>query len=193
MEKGWKNLYVGGDESNHGNRKKKGEIIVAVFSTLDEDKEIVKLGNKRDYSEALSYASKEGRDWLFTIRAGDQYFGKNNLPLVIPTLLQYYLEKNQNLCSELKEISVFIDGELRKKFIEDFKKDIRNVTPVCLEKVVVKGFTKKRFEQNGFSKGYECPKLIWAADSIANYLLSKCSPIQRLFEHPKMIHPLIDI
>jgi len=183
-------LYVGGDDSNHAG-KIRGEILVATFSVLEGDDEIVRLGNKRDYEGALRYMSERGRDWRFTVRAGDQYrHGSQNVPFVLPTLINHYLH---GFRGDVSGVCAYVDGELksceRGKFIETV------MGLPCAESVSnvsVSGFVKKRFARGtGFSKRYECPKLVWAADSIANGLFRKCS-ISDLFSHRKIIVPYID-
>lgn len=183
-------LYVGGDDSNHGNKKKRGEVIVATFSILPEDSQIEKLGNKRDFGFAFNYVSSSGRDWNFTIRGGDQYFGKSqNIPLVLPTLIQCYLHNHPN--HDIREVSTFIDGELKNDSKSRFLEDVANVKWHTSLEVSIMGFTKKRVARaGGFSKSYHCPRLVWVANSIANYLGGQKT--YDVFEHPKMITPLVD-
>lgn len=183
-------LYVGCDDSNHGNKKKKGEIIVATFSILYGDEKVINLGNKRDSVKALRYASVPGRGYNLTIRAGDQYFGSQNLPKVLPTLIHYYLLENPSL--EISELCAFFDGEIRKESKKFFLEDVRNIDSLSgLESVSAEGFVKKKTKiVGGFQKSYECPRLVWCADSIASSLGGL--GVRELFEHPKMVVPLVD-
>jgi len=187
-------LYAAGDDSNHAG-KTGGEILVATFSILEGDDAIVKLGNKRNVERALRYVSEEGRDWRFTVRAGDQYrHYSQNVPFVLPTLIHHYLHSiNGFLKERITEVCAFADGEVKRHEQERFIETIMHLPEAeYIERVSISGFVKKRFSRgSGFSKQYECPRLVWAADSIANHLFRKSS-VEALFKHPKMIVPYID-
>jgi len=187
-------LYVGGDDSNHAG-KTKGEIIVGAFSFLDGEDEIVHLGNKRDYGGALSYVSREGGDWRFTIRAGDQHRRcSQNVPIILPTLISHYIYSIRNfLDGEIVEVCAFADGEVRHEEKIRFIDTVMSIPEFeHLERVSISGFVKKKVARGcGFSKSYECPRLVWVADSIASWLFRNFS-IQDLFSHTNIIVPYVD-
>ena len=183
-------LYVGVDESNHGN-KKGGEILVATFSILDGDGEIFKQGNKRDYRGSLEYVSEAGRDWNFTVRFDERYKHRGqNISLVLPTLVNHYLD---DFGEEVSEICAYLDGEVRTPARKALLDNLYGLSEVKnLERVSVEAFTKKKVTQgSGVSKRYECPRLVWVADSIANGLYRN-EPLEKLLNHRKMVTPLID-
>ncbi|MFH0712220.1 MAG: hypothetical protein V1889_03855 [archaeon] len=187
-------LYVGGDDSNHAGETK-GEIIVSAFSFLDGEDGIVHPGNKRDCSRALSYVSKEGRDWRFTIRAGDQHRRcSQNVPIILPTLISHYIHSiRDSLDGEVVKVCAFADGEVQREEKTRFIDAIMDIPEFeYLESVSILGFVKKRVTRGcGFSKSYECPRLVWVADSIASWLFRNYS-IQDLFKHSNMIVPYVD-
>jgi|TARA_Y100000310_G_scaffold87891_1_gene84801 hypothetical protein len=174
-------LYVGLDDSNHAGCSK-GEIIVSVFSSIQEDSLVKGWGNGRLTSSRLEdFFKDEERDFRFTLLTDEKYRrGSQNLPQIAPYLIKSYLEE-ENI--EVDTLKIYLDGVLksheRKKLKEQFL-DVPNL--------VVDNFIKKqRMKKNKrIVKGHHCPRTVYVADSLANNLYKE--PIGKLLEHEKMIN-----
>jgi hypothetical protein len=150
-------LYIGMDESNHGETKHLiGEIIVASCSFNKMFWEPKKHPNRRDYSQ-IEASVERGVNYFFTI-VPHEIAKKNysNLPLVAPLLIkQHFLS-----LKEVREGKLGLDGRLSR---EDKEKLILTLEEMGIEMTVM-NFIKK----NGVHYG---PKLIYLSHLIANNLL----------------------
>tara|TARA_B100002003_G_C13862604_1_gene422195 strand:+ start:144 stop:683 length:540 start_codon:yes stop_codon:yes gene_type:complete len=173
-------LYTGLDDSNHAGTSK-GEIIVSVFSSIQEDSLVRGWGNGRLTSSKLEeFFDNPQRDFRFTLLTDEKYrYSSQNLPQIAPHLINSYLNE---LDREVETLKIYLDGvlksherkNLRGKFIE-------------FPNLVVDNFIKKRKKKNKrIVKGHYCPKVVYVADSLANKLYKE--PIGKLLEHEKMIN-----
>ncbi|MGC9309514.1 MAG: hypothetical protein ACP5D2_02345 [Candidatus Nanoarchaeia archaeon] len=172
-------LYIGGDESNHAGDRKKGEIIVATFSYNESDTEVRQYPSNRKREQVEKWLSRKGRDYWFTIRAGDQYrHNSQNLPLVIPHVIGYYLRNvhllNYNCLP--KNIHIGLDGEL-KRDNRDYLQDV--LSELINGEIIIRNFVKKKGKRNNMSQ------LVHAADVKANDLYR--SSVEELLNHEKLV------
>jgi len=174
-------LYVGGDDSNHAGDAK-GEFIVATFS-LDHDDSVVRdFPNRRDMSVVDKWLENYGRDYLFTICTGEVYNSSQNLPNIIPTLINSYLSQTD---LDINIIKVYLDGRLEGPAKRKMRNRLSELAGI--EKIVVNNFIKKRKVGEKIIKGYHCPRLIWLADNLANNLYRYSGPVSDLLNHEKMV------
>jgi hypothetical protein len=185
-------LYVGGDESNHGNRKDTTEIIVATFSILDSDGEIVCNSKRCGYVFANNYLSPPGKSWNFTTRSGRfSQHRSQNLTRVLPSLIAHYLEGLAGGGENIFYASVSLDGEVRKGQMGGLVKDLLEMGFYEAE---VKSYIKKKKDgRRRISKGYESPSLVWLADGLSSGLFQLYKDGLNLEDHRKFIPSLIDI
>jgi hypothetical protein len=152
-------LYVGMDESNHGDIKKKiGEIVVATFSYSKKYwDETAKHPNRRDYSQ-VQIALNEGVDYVYTFLPHElAKHNYSNLPLVASDLVGKVLHFQY-----APEIKIGLDGQLSYK-------DRKNMTKEFYEM----GFEPKisnYIKKNGSHVG---PKLIYISHLLANNIFRK--------------------
>ena len=184
-------LSIAADDSNHAG-KVRGEIIVVGFSLRPGDSESIWLGNRRNYARALDFYNTLDRDWTFTVRGGDQYRHKSdNIISVLPEVLEIYREK---IVEKIDEVRVHLDRKFPKRKMGELESKIGEIFFGGGGLVSVRSYTKKvrrsvgrrRAGGGAFSKGYLCPQMLWAADSIANGLFRYHS-VRELFGHMKFI------
>lgn len=161
-------LAVGADDSNHAGPNKKGEIIVNVFSFVEEDFAIKHYSNRRDVERALKWTELEGRDYRYTILTDEaSRHRRDNLVLVSSILTKAYLKDKE---INPKEIFFYLDGPIRKYEEYFIEQDFPEYD------VSVKGFTKKSsFGRYKSSKNLVGPLVIPIADTLANFLYSEKS------------------
>ena len=100
------------DESNHGRRD---EVIVALFSYLDEDKHLLYLSKKRRItsSQIKKLLNNPGRDLRFlTLNQSDLNEGENSLIISAPALIKSQFEKSLLRIKEetVYSLDLFLDG-----------------------------------------------------------------------------------
>ena len=156
-------LYIGMDESNHGELKSRtGEIIVVTWSYNKRFWDYDKHPNRRDYS-VIEKCLNKGVDYIYTILR-PELAKKNysNLPLSAPALIHPLL----NL-KGISEIKLGLDGRLRS----DDKKQLIQILEESNLKVTVANFVKK----NGVHFG---PELIYLSHLIANQLFRELTMLK---------------
>lgn len=173
-------LYVGGDDSNHAGDAK-GEFIVAVFSLDYKDSLVQSFPNRRNISKVDEWLEKGG-DYRFTICTGEIYKSSQNLPKIMPSLIENYLDQ---VDLDVRVIKSYLDGRLEGTEKRKMRSRLERIGG--MEKVVVKNFIKKRRVGGRIVKGYYCPPLVWIADVLANSLYRHPGPISDLLEHEKMV------
>lgn len=176
-------LYVGGDDSNHAGDAK-GEFIVATFSLKYEDSIVKIFPNRRNNQEVNSWL-EEGGDYRFTICTGEVYKSSQNLPKVIPILIEKYLHQTD---LKIRIVKTYLDGRLEGEAKKEMRKDLLEIEGI--EKVVINNFIKKRRIKKVVKKGYYCPRLVWLADTLANNLYGYDGPVSDLLNHSKMVRSL---
>ena len=152
-------LYVGMDESNHGELKTKiGEIIVATFSYSKRYwNENARHPNRRDYSQ-IDMALRNGVDYIYTFLPHDlAKQNYSNLPLVAPELVSRILHFKY-----APEIKLGLDGRL----LDHDKKNMIDAFEEMGFRPEISNYIKK----NGMHEG---PKLIYLSHLIANSILRK--------------------
>src|SRR3989344_9655229 len=161
-------LYVGGDDSNHAGTSK-GEIIVATFSSNQQDSVVRDFKNVRDRLGLEDWISRDDIDYRFTLLTSERFrHSSQNLVFAIPSLIRAYLDQTSQSFRNLK---VYLDGPMSQG-VRDY---IRNyfVGKYGIENVVVDNFIKKH--QKNFvgkkrrvEKHQRCPPLVYYADVLAN-------------------------
>jgi hypothetical protein len=152
-------LYIGMDESNHGETKPRiGEVVVATCSYNHLFWDYKKSINRRNFSK-IEEALNRGVNYFYTILphelAKENY---SNLPLVAPFFVTHFLKSIRSA----SQIRLGLDGQLNRedkgKLMDIFsEKDIQ---------VNVLNFIKK----NGVHYG---PELIYLAHLIANSTMNR--------------------
>ena len=179
----WKNLKVlgvGGDDSNHAGDSK-GEIIVATFSSLNEDTIVRNFPNSRDYQKTTKWLDSPYRDFRFTMLMAEQYrHSSQNLVDILPLLINSYINES-NL--ELRKLKIYLDGRLERGGRDVFR---RHFSDKCgIENIVVDNFIKKNKNKKGHTaKRPHCPELVYHADVLANMLYSNMT-FEELSQHKK--------
>lgn len=169
-------LYVGGDESNHGNlRNGRNEIFVATFSLEHEDSIVRQWPNLANHNSALEWL-ENGGSYRHTARPSEIYSKAGlGISIVMPTLIKNYLE-NSNI-NDLDRINIYLDGKFEKNEKNNLKKDMFSAG--FYGHIGVYGFPKKKVLQKKIIKGNEfrrkrkicrCPKIVWMAHNLANLL-----------------------
>ena len=153
-------LYVGMDESNHGQGPKSrvGEIIVATYTYSKRFwNETEKHPNRRDYNQVKS-ALKTGVDYIYTHLphefASTQY---SNLPYVAPTLVGKILHLRY-----APEIKLGLDGRLLAEDREKMMKEFENM-----------GFEPEISNYIKKNKSHVGPGLVYLSHLIANELFRR--------------------
>lgn len=172
-------LYVGGDESNHGDESR-AEIDVATFSRLEEDSIVVPFPNRKHHSALDSWLSSSDRDYLFAILSSEKYRSLgSNLPFSIPDLIYRYLPQQECLP---RRINIFLDGQISPQRLRNMKEDISRF---YRGEVGIQTFIKKQRNSSGnLVKRPNCPAVVYYADIISNTL--NHFPAGELFAHPKL-------
>jgi hypothetical protein len=185
-------LYVGCDESNRGNKKDAREIVVATFSIVGSDGEIVNKSKRCGYKKADSYLSPPGKDWNFTIRSGKSSQNRaQNLTRVLPSLVNHYLDGLSDKGKNFLYVSASLDGGIRKRSMEGLADELLGMG---FWEAEVKSYIKKKNNGGGrISKGYCSPPLVWLADGLSSGLFRMYKNGLRLEDHRKYIAPLVDI
>ena len=178
-------LYVGLDDSNHGwdvggSPYIKGEVIVAVFSFLQEDSLVVPHANRKDPFGARVLLASPERDYFFTLLTLEKYrHTPSNLPLAAQYLIREYLTRLRAEEQEVTEeerrfpenLKVYFDGRLTA----GQKREVRGDFP-DFPKMVVDNFIKKRNNGRGrCSKRHLCPRVVYIADTLASDILKSAS------------------
>ena len=185
-------LYVGGDESNHGNMKDTREIIVATFSIMDGDGEIVRNSKRCGYRVADGHLSPPERGWNFTTRSGKfSQHRSQNLTRVLPSLISHYLDGLADGGENIFYASVSLDGGIRKGQMEGLANELLEMGFYRAE---VRSYIKKKNNGGGrISKGYDSPSLVWLADGLSSGLFQMHKRGLKLEDHRKFIPFLVDI
>lgn len=161
-------LIVGGDDSNHAGTAK-GEIIVSTFSMDPQDSIVRRFKNGRDYEETQRWLNEPTSDFIYTTLLAERYrHSSQNLVETIPKMTEIYLLENKMIPKTLK---MYLDGRLERGARQIIRDEIRKLG---VEKVVVDNFTKKnKNEEGNMEKRPCCPKVVYHADVLANYLNSR--------------------
>jgi len=170
-------LYVGGDESNHGDRSR-AEIDVATFSRLEEDSILRKFPNRRDYDKLDIWLNRSDRTYLFAFLSSEAHRSHGlNLPVSIPDLLTLFLAK---LTTPPTSIQIFLDGQIPQRRLKSMAEVISRFYSGEVE---ISTYTKKRKNAKGnMRKGPTCPAVVYYADVLAARLND--STAGNLFQHP---------
>jgi hypothetical protein len=179
-------LFSGFDDSNHAGSSK-GEIIVAVFSTIHEDSIVKPCLNRRDYSAVSEWLENPQRDYCFTILTAEKFrYSNQNLALVAPFLLREYLRKNIEFNPQ--KVKLYLDGRLDARGKSLIRANIGEKIPTIPE-IIIDSFIKKGKNRRGhIQKHPECPFLVYAADVLANQLLNMS--LNESLTHDKLINYL---
>lgn len=152
-------LYIGMDESNHGEdlKSRVGEIVVASFAYNRHFWGYEKHPNRRDFSQ-VSNALERGVGYIYTMLPHEiAKRNYSNLPLVAPFILEPILNARK-----VQTLKLGLDGRLRS---DDKKCLIRFFEGKDL-KVTITNFVKR----NGVHRG---PELVYLSHLIANELFHK--------------------
>ncbi|MEX0920597.1 MAG: hypothetical protein WDZ69_03385 [Candidatus Pacearchaeota archaeon] len=155
-------LYIGMDESNHGETKPRiGEIIVASYSYDSFFWEEKKHPNRRNYARVVECMENDF-NYVFTIVPhGMAKINYSNLSNVAPFLIKEIISDKD----KPDKVKLGLDGELKRKDRRGF---LEKIAEQDLD-VTLKNFVKR--------KGvHQCPELIYLSHQIANNLLNK-SPL----------------
>lgn len=174
-------LYVGIDDSNHGNKAKPAEVILATFSIYPTDSyiqdKIVK--RRRNHAEAISWLELPERDYRFTVLT-DPLFATRiyNIPLVAPFLIKDYLNGNPDINS----LEIHIDGAILPVYRDKLTEELREFS----DDVQVSNFVKAKVQSFGPRRKLCTHQmrslLIHHADILAN-ALTRGMNIQRKHEN----------
>lgn len=165
-------LYVGLDDSNHGEQQKRlGEIIVLTYSyNCRHCWDSRKMVNRRAYLEVEDRLKEGIFNYIFTIIphqiAKNRY---SNLPLALPFLLDQI-----SLKEGVFNLKAGLDGRLSNHDRNSLRKILEKKT--TFQDISIKNFIKK----NGVHKG---PPLIYFADVIANNIFN--STLKQISEDEK--------
>ena len=152
-------LYIGMDESNHGETKPRiGEIVVATCSYNHLFWQDKKNPDRRAFSK-IEEALIKGVDYNYTILPHELAKGHySNLPLVAPFFVNHFLKSKR----AVSQIKLGLDGPLNKE-------DKERLVEVFAEDDVqayISNFMKK-------NKLHYGPTLIYLAHLIANSTLNR--------------------
>ena len=176
MEKDKKILYVGLDDSNHGNYP---EVCLAYFSTIKEDIYVRETTVKRDLTFRSRLQSPK-RDYNFLLlEEANIGNGKNNLAIAAPSLIIPHIGQ----VGPFERLEIFIDGRLKSIDKEQIQKGLSRYANEIQIKGVIKN--KKRI-QGKEVKRYQQPFLLILADLQANYIYTEFS-LEQLHNHPKRV------
>ena len=149
-------LYIGMDDSNHGQVKSLiGEIIVATCSYNSLFWESKKHHQKRNYNRVEECLEK-GVDYAYTILP-HEIARKNisNLPLVAPFFVKYFLN-----AKHASRVKLGLDGKLQKTD----KEKLNNIFSSEKINVTINDFPKRNRPHYG-------PELVYLSHIIANRLI----------------------
>jgi len=175
-----KTLYFGFDESNHAGQNRKGEIVVAVVSTLHEDSLIRYYSHHKTNVDFLNLGGVY--DYRFTLLMGEEYRHATSfktLAEIAPFLVEPFLH------DELKCLKLYFDGIMKKP-----QKNFLRARFPQIESIVVQDFVKKgKLSKASIKKKRDiaCPRVVYLADSLAHALY--LTPTGNLLSHPKFIPP----
>tara|TARA_B100002003_G_C14145063_1_gene550546 strand:- start:354 stop:926 length:573 start_codon:yes stop_codon:yes gene_type:complete len=165
-------LYVGIDDSNHAGDEK-GDIIAATFSFNHKDSLVGRFPNHKDdlaYSKWVNDPSEQ-RDYRFvTLFNTELRHTQPNIPLVVPELLESFLEEQDE---EIDGIKIYIDGILRGHH----KTQLRDVFSERYAPFVVANFVKKHGAPHKYNN------MVYMADTLASSLYAE----ESISENPKRI------
>lgn len=116
-------LYVGIDDSNHGNKAKPAEVILATFSFDPADICIRDkiIGKKKNHKESIGWLKYSERDYRFTILTDGRFTHTcYNIPLAAPFLIRDYLTQNP----DVEDIEMHIDGSLPQRYKENLLREL---------------------------------------------------------------------
>jgi hypothetical protein len=174
-------LYVGLDESNHGRYP---EFIVAVSSIMKSDAVLKTITGRERMSdeEIVRFLENEQRRYR-GVRAERGQIPRNKHQLVEagPYLVEKLLRENEKEYGRIYHLEIFLDGDIMSREIDRLHKmllelRVRESMGICIECC-----PKKE------SGGYEYPRLLAAADSIAHALFREHSFLHRLRAEERMI------
>lgn len=169
-------LYIGLDESNHGRYP---EIIVAVSSLIKSDSVISRISGRERMTEdeLTKFLRNEQRNYRY-ISAKKGELTRNRNPLVesAPSLIDELLKETERSASEpIEGIEIIFDGEVRSFEMYDLSNKLTKMRRM-------KEFPSAGLEFYPKSKkeAYDYPKLLIAADTLANLLFRRQSFIERI-------------
>lgn len=162
-----KTLYVGADDSNHGNKAKPAEVIMAIFSFESADSFIRRrtVNKKRNHRESINWLEYPLRDYRFTILK-DVKFASTcyNLPLVVPFLISDYLTTNP----DIKNLEIQLDGALLPIYKEMMVKNLEGFENVSVSNFAKSGIRVGENRSRNLYKHQMRSPLIHHADILAN-------------------------
>jgi len=167
-----KTLGVGFDDSNHAGSSK-GEIVVATFSFLDEDRLVREFSMTRNYPFALSAIQEDGRDYRFTVLTAERYRHSSlNLPRVAPYLVRNYLRT----CRNFSRLCLYFDGRMDITSKQMLREEFREFPEVVIANFIKKQDggnrlvrdSNRRIRKKRVLKRMRCPRLVWLADNLAS-------------------------
>jgi len=164
-------LIVGGDESNHASKNRKGEIIVATFSFDQEDSIVQDFGRRRNHSALQKWLASEGRDSRFTI-IHDEILTRFQplVPLVMPYLIDPFLQENP----DIETLKLYVDGRLTTYQKGYLRGHFEHLVP----NFIIDNFVKK-------NRNSRCPTSVYMVDVLANRLYK--TPFDQLAEDKRFI------
>jgi len=170
---GGKTIYVGLDDSNHAGQGKKGEIILATFSTYKQDSKVQQHPNRRMYNAAQNWMEDEQRDYRFAVLALDKYrkTSQNNIFSAAPALINNFIKYHTNY---FDIANIYIDGRMRGEQKTELKYEIRT----NFKEIIIDNFTKSK-------KIHKCPKVVWMAHLWAGLILTETS--EKMLSHEKLV------
>jgi hypothetical protein len=163
-----KTLYVGVDDSNHADKVRPAEVILATFSFDHADGCIreKKIGRKKNHKESIGWLKYPQRDYRFTILTDGKFVHTcYNLPLIVPFLIRDYLKEN----TEVNNLEIHLDGA----FLPEYKENLVREMAEFEGRISVSNFVKDKVATLGRKKKNLCKYqtrslLIHHADALAN-------------------------
>lgn len=152
-------LYVGMDESNHGETKSRiGEIIVASYSNDYSLWDYKKHPNRRNYARVEECITEKDFDYIFTMISHEK--AKRNYSN-LHSVAHFLIEEIMNIKETPGKIKLGLDGKLKMK-------DKKRLLKEGSEKGI--GLNVRNFiKENGVHHG---PELIYLSHQIANNLIN---------------------
>ncbi len=173
-----KTLYIGLDESNHGNYP---EICVATFSTLRVDCRPKKFQLDRVYTR-LRCLEHPQRNYRFLILSNEQIKEtKSKTSLIAPSLINPYLNGK-----DFEEIKILLDGYFSRNDIKILKYGLETDA-----RILCRGFINRKNKIKKNRRAYYIqPFIVGLADLKANELYS-LRPLEELNKCRKKLELLL--
>jgi hypothetical protein len=181
-------LYTGSDDSNHAGQNNFGEIIVTTFSFHPDDGVPKTYPNRRRVFGIKEWLNTSGCDYLFTILPScEATRGGHNLVLVAPLLVRKYIQQHPEI--HFHSLHIYLDGAIKGQHRQFVRGDFPRIT------TLIEGFNKKRHSEKCGKKCVRiyCPKVVVAADNIANELYRTCTLADILEDSRKVMLDLNEI